>query len=221
VAAPTLFLNTARSEFAAMLFLIPVIEIYYTQKKLLLTAILATLFFGIYLNLEQLLSLLPDSRILELLDLSQSTSANKRHHLSMYALNTIAQFPVFGDYASYTPGFYSHNVLSAWVDTGFFGFIFVLALLLLPTTQMFIKGYFIKKKSEALILAFSFACITLLLLVNSHYFTDMLIGATLGSYSKYRYGRKHGQHRSPDIGAPTPRHAYLREAVPQAGAARL
>lgn len=220
VAAPTLFVNTARSEFVAMLFLIPVIEVYYAKRKFVLATVLAAMLLTAYLNLEQILSVLPHNRILELLDLSQSTSASKRHHLSMYALNTIAKFPIFGDYASYTPGFYSHNVLSAWVDTGFFGFVFVLALLIVPAMQMFIKGFFLRKQSEAFILAFAFACISLLLLAGSHYFTDMLIGATLGSYSKYRYGRKHGQHRPSDIGPSAPRHADLRQTVPQAGAAR-
>jgi hypothetical protein len=221
VAAPTLFVNTARSEFAALLFLVPLIEIYYSNKKLLLTLVLAALCLLVYAYLEPLLSMLPDNRILELLDLSQSTSANKRHHLSLYAMNTIANFPAFGDYASYTPGFYSHNVLSAWVDTGFFGFVFVLALLIIPTAQMFIRGYLLRKQSPLFILAFSFACTTLLLLVNSHYFTDMLIGATLGSYSKYRYGRKYGQHRAPDIRPSPPRHPHLRQTVPQAGATRV
>ena len=220
LAAPTLFVNTARSEFAAMMFLVPIIEIYYAKRKMAFTAVLVLLFILVYANLEQLLAMLPDNRILELLDLSQSTSANKRHHLSVYAWNTITQFPIFGDYASYTPGFYSHNVLSAWVDTGFFGFIFVLALVLVPTGQMLIRGYFLRKQTEIFILAFSFACITILLLINAHYFTDMLIGATLGSYSKYRYGRKHGQHRPPDIRPSAPRHPDLHQAVPQAGAAR-
>ncbi len=220
VAAPTLFVNTARSEFVALLFLAPIIEIYYSRRKLLLSAVLLTLFIVLSFYLDALLSMLPDNRILELLDLSQSTSANKRHHLSMYALNTIANFPAFGDYASYTPGFYSHNVLSAWVDTGLFGFLFVLALLIIPTAQMFIRGYLLRKQSGGFLLAFSFACVTLLLLVNSHYFTDMLIGATLGAYSTYRYGRKHGQHRAPDVRPSTPRHPHLRQAVPAAGPAR-
>jgi hypothetical protein len=220
VAAPALFFNTARSEFAAMLFLIPIIEIYYARRKMVLAAVLAMLFLVIYPNLETLLSLLPNNRILELLDLSQSTSANKRHHLSMYAWNTIVQFPLFGDYASYSPGFYSHNVLSAWVDTGLFGFLFVLALLILPTLHMFIAGYLLPKKSAIFLLALCFSCVTLLLLVNSHYFTDMFIGASLGAYSKYRFGRKHGPHRSPDLGPSAPRHPHLRQAVPQAGAAR-
>lgn len=217
VAAPTLFVNTARSEFVAMLFVIPIIEVYYARHKTLLTAVLLAIFLGVWLNLEYLLSLVPDNRILELLDLSQSASAKKRQQLSAYAINTIAQFPIFGDYASYTPGFYSHNVLSAWVDTGFFGFVFVLALVTLPLLQMLIRGYFLPRPSPILLLGFTLACITLLLLLTSHYFTDMLIGATLGTYSKYRYGRKHGNHRTPHIGSSTARHPHIRQTVQQTG----
>ncbi len=219
--APTLFVNTARSEFVALLLLIPVIELYYSQRKLVLVSVLATLFLLTYHFLDDILALLPDNRVLELLDLSQSTSANKREHLSTYALNTISHFPIFGDYASYSPGFYSHNVLSAWVDTGLFGFLFVLALLILPATQMILRGYFNSKPSGIFILAFSLACITLMLLVKSHYFTDMLIGATLGSYSRYRYGRKYAPHRPPDLRPSALRHPDLRQAMPPAGASRL
>ena len=220
LAAPTLFVNTARSEFAAMLFMIPIIELYFARRKLLMASVFALLFLLLYANLDQVLALLPSNRILELLDLSHSTSANKRHHLSMYAMNTIARFPAFGDYASYSPGFYSHNVLSAWVDTGFFGFLFVLGILLVPAVPMAFKGYFARTKSSRFILAFALCCITVLLLITSHYFTDMLIGATLGAYAAFRYGRKHGSHRAPDFCPPSPGHPYLHQAMPLAGAAR-
>ena len=221
IGAPTLFVNTARSEFAALMFIIPIIEIYYSRNKFILISVFAALFILTYLYLDDLLALLPNNRVLELFDLSQSTSAKKRHHLSVYAINTIMQFPVFGDYASYSPGFYSHNVLSAWVDTGLFGFLFVLALLILPTTQMLLRGYFLSNQSGILILAFSLACMTLLLLATAHYFTDMMIGATLGSFSRYRYGRKNATHRTPDLRTPALRHPDLRQAVQQAGAGRL
>jgi hypothetical protein len=220
IAAPTLFVNTARSEFVAMLFMIPIIELYYSRRKLFMLSAMMICFVIIYYFLADILALLPSNRILELLDLSQSSSANKRHHLTKYAVNTIASFPIFGDYASYTPGFYSHNVLSAWVDTGLFGFVFVLALVILPGVQMIVRGYLLPKPQPLFILAFSLACITLLLLISSHYFTDMLIGATLGSYSRYRYGRKHATHRAPDIGPSALRHADFHQAVPQAGPAR-
>ncbi|MES2324793.1 MAG: hypothetical protein V4633_21240 [Pseudomonadota bacterium] len=214
LAAPTLFVNTARSEFVAMLFLVPIIELYFSRHKIIMTAVFAALCLLVYLNLEQILSMLPSNRILELLDLSHSTSANKRHHLTMYAMNTIGKFPMFGDYASYSPGFYSHNVLSAWVDTGLFGFLFVLALLVLPLAQMMLRGFLVRERSGAFILAFTLAASTLLLLASSHYFTDMLIGATLGAYSSYRYGRKHATHRPPDISPSAPRYPDLHQAMP-------
>ncbi|MFB9242894.1 hypothetical protein IV454_20520 [Massilia antarctica] len=221
MAAPTLFVNTARSEFAAMLFMIPIIELYHTRHKMLMTAIFIFLFLVIFSNLDQLLSMLPSNRVLELLDLSQSTSANKRHHLSEYALHSIAQFPIFGDYASYSPGLYSHNVLSAWVDTGIVGFVFVLGIVIVPAIPLFFKGYFARRCSSAFILAFSLCCITVLLLITSHYFTDMLIGATMAAYSSYRYGMTHAFNRPSDIGPSAPRHPDLRQAVPRPGAARI
>lgn len=220
IAAPTLFVNTARSEFAAMLFMIPVIELYHTRSKLLVSSAFAIAGLLLWSNLDSLLAMLPDNRVLELLDLSHSTSANKRHHLSVYALNTIARFPAFGDYASYSPGFYSHNVLSAWVDTGLFGFLFVLAIVIVPAVPMLFKGYFISTKSSAFILAFALACITLLLLVSSHYFTDMLIGATVGTYAAFKHGRRHGYHRAPLVGPSTPGYPDLHQAMPMAGGQR-
>ncbi len=221
LAAPTLFVNSARSEFVAMLALVPVVELYHSRRKLLILAAFAALLALGYAYLDALLSLLPDNRILELLDLSHSSSANKRQHLSEYALQTIARYPIFGDYASYPPGLYSHNVLSAWVDTGLFGFLFVLAILVVPAIPMFIKDYFAPLKTGEFIIGFSLACITLLLLAKSHYFTDMFIGATLGSYAKYRYGRNHALRRPLELRPSAPRHPYPHQGVPPAGTARL
>ena len=218
LAAPTLFVNTARSEFVAMLVMVPIVELYHTRRKLLVTLVFALLFALVTMNIEGLLSYLPNNRILELLDLSQSTSANKRHHLTVYALQTIGNYPIFGDYASYPPGLYSHNVLSAWVDTGLFGFLFVLGLLVLPCIRFFITDYFSRIKEGQFILGFSIACITLLLLATSHYFTDMFIGAALGAFSRYRYGQ-YDQGRASDVGPSALRYADLRQAMPIAGAA--
>jgi hypothetical protein len=128
VGAATLFVNTARSEFAALLFAIPIIEFYFSRHKLIFLGLAVTIGMSIYLHLDDIIAALPESRILELVDLSHSTSANKRHHLTVYARQTIAAHPLLGDYASYAPGYYSHNVLSAWVDLGLFGFVYVLAI---------------------------------------------------------------------------------------------
>ena len=95
-----------------------------------------------------------------------------------------------------------------------FGFLFVLALLLLPLSQMTLKGFLDRQRSGQFILSFSLAASTLLLLASSHYFTDMLIGATLGAYSSYRYGRKNASHRPPDLRPSAPRYPDLHQAMP-------
>jgi hypothetical protein len=218
--AATLFINTARSEFAALLFAIPIIEFYFSRHKMIFIMVATLVSLAIYAHLDEIVASLPDNRILELLDLSQSTSANKRHHLTVYARQTIAAHPLLGDYASYEPGYYSHNVLSAWVDLGLFGFVYVLAITIVPAIPMFFKEYLAGRRRPEFILGFSLACVTVLLLISSHFFTDMLIGATLGAYSQYRFERKYGKHRPPHLSPSPLRHEDLRQAVPEPGGTR-
>ena len=216
-AIATLFINTARSEFVALLFIIPIIEFYFSRHKLwfLLFVMILCVWLNVYT--DQLIAAVPDNRILELLDLSHSTSANKRHHLSVHAMQTIAAHPLLGDYASYAPGYYSHNILSAWVDLGLFGFSYIIAILILPGIPMFLREYFANRHSGNFILGFSLMCCTALLLLTSHYFTDMLIGATIGIYAQYQYGKKYGKHRTSDLGTSAQRHPDIRQAVPHHG----
>lgn len=190
IAASALFLNGARSEFVAMLLLVPAIEIYYSKYKISILIIISLIAAIISLNIEYISSILPDNRILELANLSQSSSANLRHQLTIQAINTINENPILGDYASYKSGDYSHNILSAWVDIGLFGFIFLLFILLRPAFLLFFNGFFLRTKSDDFLLAFSLMCITLLLVFTSTTFDNMLIGAALGAYAKYRCKNK-------------------------------
>ena len=202
VGAATLFVNTARSEFVALLFAIPLIEFYYSRHKLYFVLAGVCIATTLSLYLDQILSALPANRILELFDLSHSTSANKRQQLTVHAMQSIAAHPILGDYGGYKPGHYSHNVLSAWVDLGLFGMAYVAALAVVPITPMFLHEYFAARERPLFLLAFAFACVTVLLLLSSHYFTDMLLSATLGACSRYAYERKHAAHRPPEFGAP-------------------
>lgn len=219
--ATTLFLNTARSEFAALMFAIPIIEFYYSRHKLHFLLCGLILFFVIHLYFDRIVAALPANRILELLDLSHSTSANMRQHLTVHAMQTILAHPLLGDYASYKPGYYSHNVLSAWVDLGAFGIAYLSLLTIVPIVPMFVREYFAPRHCGIFLLGFSMACVTVLLLLTSHYFTDMLIGATLGACSRYFYERKYAKNRTPYLGPPAPRHPNLREAMPQPGSTRV
>lgn len=219
--ATTLFLNTARSEFAALMFAIPIIEFYYSRHKLHFLLCGLILFFVIHLYFDQILAALPANRILELLDLSRSTSANMRHHLTVHAVQTITAHPLLGDYASYKPGYYSHNVLSAWVDLGAFGIAYLSLVTVVPIIPMFVREYFAPRHCGIFLLAFAMACVTVLLLLTSHYFTDMLIGATLGASSRYFYERKYAKNRTPDLGPSASRHPDLRQTMPQPGSPRV
>ena len=218
--AATLFVNAARSEFVALLFMIPIVELYFSRHKLLLAGCAALGGALLYAHLGDIVAALPDNRILELLDLSHSTSANARHYLTLYAEQTIAAHPLIGAYASYAPGYYSHNVLSAWVDLGLFGFVYLMAITTVPAIPMFFKEFLAERRRPEFIHGFALACVTVLLLVTSHYFSDMLIGASLGAYSQYRYERKYGKYRPPDIGPSALRHPDLRQAVPQPARSR-
>ena len=190
VAAPALYLNGARSEFVALLFMLPIIEVYRARRKMLTLAVIIAIVAIAAFNFDLIVNALPKNRILELLDLSQSSSANARHELKLFAMHTILTNPVFGDYASYPPGDYAHNLLSAWVDLGLFGFIFLLALLLLPALSLIPRGLSRASTSNECLLAFFLLSVTLFLLVTSHYFVDMTTGAALGAYSNYRSRRK-------------------------------
>jgi hypothetical protein len=220
VGAATLFVNTARSEFAALLFAIPILEFYFSRHKMIFLGVIVVLGMSLYVHLDDIIAALPDNRILELVDLSHSTSANARHHLTVHARQTIAAHPLLGDFGSYAPGYYSHNVLSAWVDLGLFGFVYVLAITIVPAVPMFFKEYLAGRRRPEFILGFSLACVTVLLLITSHFFTDMLIGASLGAYSQYRFERKYGKYRPPHLSPSTLRHADLHQAMPQPGGTR-
>lgn len=219
-AIATLFLNTARSEFVALLFIIPVIEFYFSRQKLLFLLAVVLIIVLTKLYTDQLMAAVPDNRILELLDLTHSTSANKRQHLSVHAIQTITAHPLMGDYASYSPGYYSHNILSAWVDLGLFGFVYLICILVLPALSMFLREYFARRNDGHFMLGFAAVSCTLLLLFTSHYFTDMLVGVTLGAFAQYRYWRRHGKYRTSDISASPSRYPDIHQAMPQLGSAR-
>lgn len=186
VAVAALFLNGSRSELVAVLFAAPIIEIY--RAKSFLEVMVIILFAGALLgiNPQDAMQSLPDNRVLELFDLSHSQSANSRIELSERALQTIAEHPLLGDYGSYPPGAYSHNILSAWVDLGLFGFLYMLFMLLHTAARLFAEGWLIRARSSQFVLAWTLICMSLFLLVTAKTFDDMLTGAAMGAYANYR-----------------------------------
>jgi hypothetical protein len=190
VGACALFLNGARSEFSGAMFLIPVIELYYAKHRLYAISVLVFVIALVAGGIDEITSMLPENRILQLLDLSHSTSAVAREHLSQNALRTISENPIFGDFASYPDGHYAHNVLCAWVDFGLFGVIFFLALLISHAAWLFFNGFFSKTKSSYFVMAWAFICITILWALTAKNMPDMSVGAAMGAFARYRYRKR-------------------------------
>lgn len=195
LAIATLFLNGARSEFSAVLFLIPIIELYYARNKFYSVVLVFFLLAWVGLNAEAIVGSLPDNRILQLFDLSHSSSGVAREQLSREAWHTITQNPFFGDFGSYAEGHYAHNILCAWVDFGLLGLLFLSALLLWPALHLLAGGYFSRSKSREFMLAFSLICITILWALTAKSVPDMSVGAALGAFARYRY--EQGKVRRP------------------------
>jgi hypothetical protein len=106
------------------------------------------------------------------------------------------------------------------VDLGIFGFVYLLALLIVPAISMMFTGLFARRVDSEFLLSFAFVCVAILLVVKSHYFTDMLIGATLGAYSKYMYGRGSARQRPPVLSPSPLSYPNRHEPMPQPSCAR-
>lgn len=189
----SLFVNGARSELIAMIAVIPMVEVLYARNTLVafIIALVLTI-VAITSYQEFIIHALPDNRVLEILDLSKSTSWESREYLFHYAMNTIGDHPLLGDFGSYTSlggtGSYAHNVISAWVDLGFVGFCYVLAITVLPACRLVLDVIcsIEKAKRDELILVFTLFLVTLLLIFTAKSFTEMVIAAALGRYAHYR-----------------------------------
>ena len=201
LAAVTLYVNGARSEFVAMLCTIPLLELYRAQHRALTLLLLCAGVLLLTVASLYIAQYLPDNRTLELLDLSQSTSATLRHTLTRQALATIAQHPLLGAYGSYEPGSYAHNILSAWIDLGLFGFVFLAALLLWPMQRLALQCFLWHSEGAQAALPLCLCSTTVLLLLGSHHYHDMFIAATLGSYGHYLQQCQSQPDRAPQFGA--------------------
>ena len=191
VVTSALFLNGARSEFSAILFLIPLNELYYAKHRLY--AIFTIVLMGIILvgGVDYIVTMLPENRILQLLDLSHSSSANIRQRFANDAIRTISENPIFGDFASYPDGHYAHNIITMWVDFGLFGFLFLAVILVSHAIWLVFNGFFLRKKSNDFVLAWSFVCVTVLWALTAKSMPDMCVGAALGAFARYRYLKKY------------------------------
>lgn len=195
---PAMFLNGARSELIAVLFVIILVELFRARYRGVFLAIVTSIALFVAINLELIFVLLPENRVHELLDLSQSSSWSSRQILFANGLQTIADHPLLGDYGVYVKyygnaGSYVHNILSAWVDLGLIGFVYLGCLLIVPLLLMFMQSLYRNgaERSDEMLFVILLLFSSLLLLFTAKSFTYMLSAAAIGRYAFYRHQQKY------------------------------
>jgi O-antigen ligase len=175
-----LFLNGARSEFAAALIGFLVLEFLLAPSKsraMLAAALAVLLFAAVYMVFEEELQ---EYRVITIFtDYSEDLSVLDRKKMYQDGLSTILTYPLAGRMGSYLGGEYIHNYLSAWVDLGAVGFAAFLVLSALPAVYLWLQRRHLKADHE-LQLLFMLTFSTLLLSFTAKPFTQYLLPLTLG-----------------------------------------
>lgn len=176
----SLLLNSARTEFVLFCFAIFLYLFIFDFRKTVIKVLflISLISFVLFYN-QELLNYIFDSRIWELItNTDSSTSLNARIETIYVAIESIKSNFILGDYGSYVSklgiGMYAHNLLSAWVDLGFLGFLYFILILI----YMIIKLYSMKKfylNNEYILLFLFFIFYFLAILVSKNY-TYMFLG---------------------------------------------
>mgnify|MGYP006331453811 FL=1 len=123
---------------------------------------------------------------MELLYEGKSSSVMARSELSDAAIVTIVENPLLGDYGSYAlatgggVGSYAHNLLSAWVDLGVFGFILYVASFLFMGLAIFNAQTKEKDEDVLLNIVVGLFFFTIPLMLLSKDYGYLLFGLTIG-----------------------------------------
>lgn len=138
-----LFIIGARSESVAFMLLTIVIFFFRSNQRMLMLLIFSFILLVMYFFSDSFMIIIMDnfhnSRLLSLFEISQDRSILERTEMLHFAFETIFNNPIFGSYASYEPGHYAHNIFSAWVDLGLFGFLLYCVLLFMPFLNLIIN----------------------------------------------------------------------------------
>ena len=163
IAILSLFLNSARTEFVLFCFAIFLYLFIFDFRKTIIRVLFLTslIIFILFYN-QELLNYIFDSRIWELItNTDSSTSLNARMETIHVAIESIKSNFILGDYGSYVSelgiGMYAHNLLSAWVDLGFLGFLYFIFILVYIMIKLYsLKKFYLNNEYILLFLFFIF-----------------------------------------------------------------
>ena len=132
-------------------------------------------------------------RLLSLMDWDTDLSTQGRGHLNTAAWNEIKENPLFGNYGHYVAdnpegvAAYAHNILSAWVNGGLFGFILYLSCVVIGVLAL-IQGWSASQagsRSALLLAAMLWVFVGLGFLVSKAYLWAMF-GVACGATARLR-----------------------------------
>ncbi|KRC73457.1 hypothetical protein ASE30_11770 [Achromobacter sp. Root83] len=181
----SLYMIGARSEFVAFVIMCAVIEFCMAKRKVLLVALGIAGLIALLWLAHTMFGTLPGSRILGLSDINDDPSVIARAALTTNAWLSISNAPIMGNYGSYLPGNYAHNILSAWVDMGYAGLVTLVLLLVFAGTSLILAYRHMIRTPVFLVTAALLAANLVLLLVAKHY-TYQLLPIALGAYRSLR-----------------------------------
>jgi len=171
LAGACLYLIGARSEFVGFLVAAAVIEVIAAKTLANIIALISLAIAFIALLLSAFFWLnQTDSRMLSLLNLSNDTSAIERRALTEATFVVIDDNPLFGSFASYTPGQYAHNILSAWADLGLHGLLSLVAVIALPALAPIVCPNIKRRPIFPLSLGLATMCLTLVLFAKTYFY---------------------------------------------------
>lgn len=180
-----LYIIGARSEFVAFAFIAGTIEFCMAKRKAQFVA-LGIVGIAVLLALAHtMLGTLPGSRIQGLSDVSEDASSIARAALTTDAWLSISLAPFLGDYGSYLPGNYAHNILSAWVDMGLLGIV-TLALLLTFASASITLTYRNWVRTPVFLVTAALLVASILLMLFAKYYTYQLLPIAIGAYGNLR-----------------------------------
>lgn len=180
-----LYMIGARSEFVAFALMACVIEFCMAKRKVLLVVLGIGGAIALLVLAHTMLGTLPGSRILGLSDISEDQSVIARAALTSNAWLSISTWPVLGDFGSYQPGNYAHNILSAWVDMGLPGVVTLILLLVFAGANL-ILSYSDQIRTPVFLVAAALLVANLMLLLVAKYYTYQLLPIAIGAYGNLR-----------------------------------
>lgn len=184
-----LFLVGARSEFIAFFVLAVVVEWCKAPSRTVITLAMVGAVLTGFALLKGVEASEDGNRILGLLEIASDESAIMRSEMLADAWITVGEHPVLGDYASYPPGAYAHNLVSAWVDFGIVGFFLLVCLLAFPLAGLALR-FGSDSRRDDYIRALAVALMVALLMAAAKMHAYQLLAISLGLYARYRATRR-------------------------------